>query len=177
VSEHILDGSVIDAVENVLADPSLLMAEIERLQRSERDAANSRRDEEVEAEKKLRRIASEERRLLEAYRTGIISPAQLGAELEKLKSRRTIAESHHAKGLSCNPQSPREPNHKSVEGYCKEARRNLRALPPEDLRELLRTLIHSITFEGSQIRIRGHLPIGDSSIDWMKFFHVLKKIK
>jgi len=162
VTEHILDQTVVDAVEDVLANPSLLMAEMERFHRSERDVAYSRRHDGAKAEKELRRIESEENRLLAAYRTGIISPAQLGVELEKLKSRRTIAESQLAKELSKEPEVPPALIRKSVEDYCKEARRNLRALPPEDLRELLRTLIHSIIFEGSQIRIRGRLPICDS---------------
>jgi hypothetical protein len=118
----------------------------------------SRRSKAAEAEKELRRIQAEEQRLLEAYRTEIISPAQLGAELEKLKARRNAADSRRAESESNGPAVPAGQIKKSVEDYCQEARRNLRSLALEELRELLRTIIRSIIFEGSQVRIQGHIP-------------------
>jgi hypothetical protein len=91
----------------------------------------------------------------------IISPAQLGAELERLKARRNAAEIQRSGSEATDESVPVQRIQKPVEDFCAEALQRFRSLSQNDLREFLRTIIRTIIFEGSQIRIQGHIPITD----------------
>jgi site-specific DNA recombinase len=157
VTEARLEEAVLDGVENVLLQPTLVLAEIERLNRTASEAEQTRHDGYATAQRELRQIQAEEARLLEAYRKEIISPSLLGGELERLKVRRTAAEAILVEedGLRTAPTPEAR---QSVEEYCAETARKVRSISRPDLRELLRTVIDAIVFEGHQIRIQGHLP-------------------
>jgi len=165
ISEHILDQAVISATERVIQNPSLVMEQIEQLNRHDPGAEAVRQTELSEAETELKRIETEESRLLEAYRSEIITATQLGAELEKLKTRRTASEARRAELLAIPPLVLVEPIKKSVEEYCEEARKRFRGLQPEQLREFLRTVVKTVIFEGAQIRIQGHLPAAPAPME------------
>jgi len=158
VSEHVLDEAVEAATERVIQNPSLIMEQIERLNRHDPAGEAARQTELAEAETELKRIETEETRLLEAYRSEIITAAQLGTELEKLKVRRSTSEARKAELMAIPPPVSVPQIKNSVEEYCEEARQRFRSLPPEQLREFLRTVIRDIVFEDGQIRIQGHLP-------------------
>jgi hypothetical protein len=160
VAEGRLDNAVMESVEEMLRNPSLVLDELEYLRRSAEEADRNRRNTRVQADKDLGRIQTEETRLLEAYRTEIISPAQLGVELDRLKVRRKIAEAQRAESGAVASGISLELVRKPVEEYCAEAVHGLRSLSEGDLREFLRAIIRAIIFEGSQIRIQGHLPVG-----------------
>jgi len=161
VAERSLNGAVLGAIEGILLDPSLVLNEIEYLNGRDMEMARDLRRVNAEAEQELRRVQAEEARLLEAYRTEIISPAQLGTELEKLKARRSLAEARRSELETAGSQVPVAQIEKPVQHYCAEAILNLRSLAQNALREFLRTLVKRIIFEGTQIRIQGHLPISD----------------
>ena len=86
-----------------------------------------------------KRLAAEEERILEAYRTSIISPLQLGQQLEKLKARRSAIEAQRAE-LQSEKILPREQVEKAVTDYCEEAAKNLEGFSDERWQEFLRTL-------------------------------------
>ncbi len=73
----------------------------------------------------------EETSWFEAYRTEVISPAQLGHQLEQLKARRAILD---LRRLEIQPKEnlPSEHVEKAVEEYCSEAKRNIDKLTPEE---------------------------------------------
>ena len=158
ISEHILEQAVISATEELIQNPSLVLDQVERLNRSDPAVESTRQAEITEAETELRRIGIEEARLLEAYRSDIITAAQLKPELEKLAVRGTTAHGRRAELIAVKPLVEFKRVKKSVQDYCRETREQFRSLSPVQLREFLRTVIRSIVFDGHQIRIQGHLP-------------------
>lgn len=163
IREDILSEAVLSATERVIRNPSVVMEQIEKLGRQDPAAEKARQTELAETEAELKRIGSEETRLLEAYRSEIITAAQLGSELEKLKIRRATTEGRRAE-LAAEPPPLSVPTiRKTVEEYCADAAQRFRSLPPEQLREFLRTVIRDIVFTNGEIRIQGHLPAPPSS--------------
>lgn len=166
ISERILDEAVVTATEHVIQNPSLVMEQIERLNKRDPAEEANRRTELSETEVELKRVETEEARLLEAYRFEIITAVQLGAEMAKLRIRGTAAQTRQAQLLAIPAPVPVEPIRKSVQEYCEEAGERFRDLRPGQLREFLRTVIKTVIFEGAQIRIQGHLPAAPSPTEW-----------
>ena len=112
----------------------------------------------IEIEQEVGMIDAEEERILDAYRTEIISPAQLGQQLQKLKSRRAAVE---AQRLEMQPTSSGSPEQveAAVKDYCREAAHNLAGFTGNQWREFLRTIIETIVFCGDTITIRGKIPL------------------
>jgi site-specific DNA recombinase len=157
IRDQTLDNSVISTVERLITNPSLILNQIERLKRTHAESGAFRHRLLAEVEKELRQIESEEARLLEAYRSAIITATQLGSELSKLTTRRTDAESRRAE-FDTKPAVSPETVQASIEEFCHEIRRGFRSFAPEELREFLRTVVRDVVFDGQQIRILGHLP-------------------
>lgn len=158
VREHVIDQAVIEAIENVITNPEIILDQLRRLNeadvRDRRSEDRQRQDIEVE----LKRVATEEARVLEAYRTGIISPQQLGAELERLKARQNAGEIQKAE-LNDRMAPDGAVVEKSVREYCAEAARNFAAFAPEERREFLRAIVRNILFDGVSLRIQGEIPV------------------
>jgi hypothetical protein len=110
-------------------------------------------------EQQLGSLRIEENRLLEAYRLSVISAVQLGQELEKLGVRKTALENERADLNEVDDDVPKEQIEKSVHDYCEEAAKNLQTFTIEERQLFLRTLIRTITFTGTEARIRGEIPL------------------
>jgi len=146
------------AVESFLVNPALILEPLRQLNKSaELDAKQYMRVAE-EAAQELARLHKEEQRVLDAYRSGVISPAQLGEQLEKVNTQRNAMEVKKGE-VERNPVVPAEHVEKSITEYCSEAALNITKFTTEEWRTLLRTVIHSITFDGDRITISGRLPI------------------
>ncbi len=91
----------------------------------------------------------------------MISPNQLGQQLEKLKTRRVSLETQRVSTEQQNP--PVEQVECEVADFCAEAAKNLADFGPERWRAFLQTLIHSIIFFGTAITIQGRVPISTPS--------------
>jgi hypothetical protein len=77
----------------------------------------------------LRRLETDEGRILDAYRTAFISPAQLGQQLQKLKAQRAACELRHIQAQQ-EASMPRAEIEKAVTDYCAESAKYLPATPP-----------------------------------------------
>ena len=106
-------------------------------------------------------MASEEQRILDAYRTGILTPAQLGKQLEKLKDQQVALDLRKSEVHRANVM-PIEQAEESVTNYCAEAASNLANFTDVQWRDLLRTIIAGITFHGDRVSIQGRIPINPS---------------
>ena len=95
---------------------------------------------------------------MEAYRTGVITPAQLGQQLETVKARRSELESH-AREAQQETAVPGGDADRAVSAYCAEAASNLASFTHERWQEFLRTIIDNIIFRGNQITIQGRIPV------------------
>ncbi len=169
VRETVLDGTVISVVEQLITDPSLVLDQVERQKRNGTAARANRLALLAEVRKELRQIDGEESRLLEAYRSEIITATQLATELAKLNARRTdAAESRKAAMQHAQLRLAPEQIQKSVEEYCREVRQNYNSFAPNELREFLRTVIQNAVFDGQRLKILGHLPANTSSAESTK---------
>ena len=158
IRDETLNQTVVETVENILDNTALILEQAEKQSLRVANRVERRQTESANVEAELKQIQTEENRLLAAYRTGILSPAQLGTELETLKARRNSAETRRAQIPTAEPLIATQAARRSVEEYCGEVRRAFRSFKPDQLREFLRTIIHRIDFAGASVRIQGHLP-------------------
>jgi site-specific DNA recombinase len=164
VKEEHLDQAVWGAVSEAILNPSIILAQAGRLRgrESEDERLNGREAETVTRD--MVKVRREETRLLEAYRAGIISPAQLGQQLEQLKQRLSALEVRSA-GLRRASQSlvGRGSLRRTVEEYCRDAAQRLQTFDDTERQRFLRLLIDNVIFEGDCVRVKALIPLGDSA--------------
>jgi hypothetical protein len=146
------------AVGRILTNPDVILEPLRRLDCAEANEAKTRVGAAERIERNAQRMSAEEQRLLDGYRTGLISPAQLGRQLGKLKAGRAALDLERA-ALTQHPEVPTEQIATAVVDYCAEAASNLAGLTADGWRELLRALIESAVFHGNRIVIRGRIPL------------------
>jgi len=161
ISEHIIDGAIKRSVEHVLTNPQLILDPLRALnEAASKDAAEHEESARM-IDREFRRLDTEEQRILDAYRSGVISPAQLATQLEKLKGQRAAIALQRNHARPAESVSTKEVE-KSVEDYCEEAAKNLSSFTPGEWQELLRTIIERIVFYGNRATIRGRIPLPNS---------------
>lgn len=161
VKEKCLDETVWGAISEAILNPAIILKQIGRLQ--EQAAKNERNNsQETQAVKlALDQIRKEEARLLEAYRTGIITPSQLGQELEQLKQRHGSLEVR-AVNLQKTAETHGDNNiRRTLKEYCHAAAQRLRTFNATERQHFLRLLINNVILEGKQVRIRAVIPLKD----------------
>ena len=159
VREEALSDVVKEAVRRIILTPNVILEPLHKLEAAE--ASNKARQDELarEIENQAKAIDAEEQRLLEAYRMVIISPAQLGQQMEKLKARRAALDLQRTEARPDNTIPP-EQIETAVKDYCGEAARNLASFTRNQWREFLRTIIETVVFCGDTITVRGRIPLG-----------------
>jgi hypothetical protein len=165
IREEILNFTVWKAISEVLVEPGRVMDQVTRRRSTQHTESSQRMKEQKDAERELARVHVEESRILEAYRLGAISPAQLGRELELLKRRELVSQQRIVEIEEDEPTVSPQNVEKSVREYCNEISQSLRSLDQPSKQQLLRTLIQEIVFEGERIRIRGQFPISDRALE------------
>jgi site-specific DNA recombinase len=162
IREDLLNSTVWSAVEEAVLNPSIITDQLATVQKRATHKAEGLKTEGSEIDQALGQVQKEEERLLEAYRTEVLSPAQLGRELEKLTTRRVSLEARKA-GLSGQQDKRQLPLiRQSIIDYCRVAAERLRSFTFEERQRFLRLLINEIVFQGDQITIRGVIPISPS---------------
>jgi site-specific DNA recombinase len=159
VMESILDETVKDAVAGMMLQPAVILDSVARLDKGEVTEADLRARQAKEAHEELQRIQAEEDRLLTAYRTEVISPAQLGQQLEKLNARRATAQQSQSDAQPEQPPLNREKIEKQITAFCAQAARRLDRFTPDRWRRFLQRIIHRIVLDGAQLKIHGRIPM------------------
>ena len=158
VSEHVLDDAVKLALTNAFVNPDVILNPLHKLDETEAYEARQREDTATIVERESKRIDVEEQRILDAYRAGVISAAQLAGQLEKLKAERVVLNLQQSE-VETAIALPLEPMEKSVTEYCAEAARNLASYTESEWQELLRTVVQSVTLRREGILINGKIPV------------------
>jgi site-specific DNA recombinase len=159
VREEVLNAAIWKAIKEVILDPSIVADQLARLYEKRADGEKQLTTEQQEVEASLAEIDKEEERVVEAYRMSILSPAQLGRELEKLKARKASIEARKA-SLTANKNLVELPAlRRSLEEYCKYAAGRLKSFDHQEKKRFLQTLISEVVFEGTRVMIRGFIPI------------------
>jgi site-specific DNA recombinase len=158
VTESTLNEAVKQAVAKVMTDPGVILEPLRQMEQAETREVKANQGAERRIEREMRRTLAEEQRLLDAYRTGVISPTQLGQQLEKLRSRRAALDVERG-AVEKGQSAPVAQVERAVSDYCAEAARNLEDLTDEGWQQLLQTLIESAVFHGDRIVIHGRIPM------------------
>jgi site-specific DNA recombinase len=161
ITEHILNDAVKGALSKVLLNPAVILDPLRKLNAAEQRQTRQREDTAKTVERESERLDSEEQRVLDVYRSGLITPTQLGGQLEKLKAQRAALDLKKDHSGSA-PTIPPAEVEKSVTEYCAEAARNLSTFNHDEWQELLRTVIDSIIFDGAHVAIRGKIPVSEA---------------
>jgi site-specific DNA recombinase len=159
IREHMLDQTVWGAIEEAVLNPSLILDQVARRQKQAEQNSAIVLNESAEISRSLRQAQEEESRILEAYRTGVISPAQLGRELEKLQIRKSSLDIRKRNIAENGKVVATSTVRRSVTDYCRQIARRLKSFTDEDRQRFLRLVVNSIVFESKQIRIRGVIPV------------------
>ena len=158
ISESKLNDVVKHAIGRIMTNPDVILEPLRRLDCAEATEAKMQVGAAERIERNAQRMSAEEQRLLDGYRTGLISPAQLGQQLERLRAGRAALDLERA-ALAQHPEVPTEQIATAVVDYCAEAANKLASLTADGWRELLRALIESAVFHGNRIVIRGRIPL------------------
>ncbi|MBK6795247.1 MAG: recombinase zinc beta ribbon domain-containing protein [Acidobacteria bacterium] len=158
VREELLDQAVWEAIEEVLLNPDLVIEQIRNRERKMQSIAGQADNEIKEICQGIEKVDEEERRILEAYRAGILTPAILGRELEQLRARKCALIQRQTQ-LSAQSRAPNMPLiQRSVYEYCKEVAGRLSSFAESDRQRLLQLLIEKVIFKGEEVIIRGIIP-------------------
>lgn len=162
VREEKLNEAVKSAVTKIMTDPDVILEPLVKLDKARREERDDVKDQKAEIESESKRLAVEESRLLEAYRRGIITPVQLGQQLDALKSRTAVLEMSRAELIAAE-REPVEEVKSAISDYCATAAANLAQFSREQWQQLLRAVVRSIIFKGDCVVIRGRIPVASSA--------------
>jgi hypothetical protein len=162
VREEVLDSAVWEAIREAILNPSIIADQLVRLHGRRAENADQVKSENRQIEELLEGLDKEEERILEAYRMNILSPTQLGRELEKLQSRKSLLESRRSNSSDGAKKAEASSIRRTLIDFCKIAAERLEAFDRSEQKQFLRTLVNEIVFEGTQMRIRGVLPIREA---------------
>jgi site-specific DNA recombinase len=158
ISEHILNDAVRGALRGVFVNPTIILDPLRELNKAEAQEVKERENTAQTVERESRRLDGEEQRILDAYRTGVISPGQLANQLEKLRAQRATLDLQRPESES-RASIPPEQVAKSVTDYCAQAAGNIGAFTDGEWQDLLRTVVKSIIFDRSGAVICLRIPI------------------
>ena len=161
IGEDKLNTVIQFAVAEVVLNPDLILGPLRDLQTTRAHEEVERRDSVQEIDYEKLKLENEEQRVLDAYRTGIVSPSQLKPQLEKLNARRNSLELR-LEAIQSQQLISLEQAEETVSDYCAEAAKNLANFTAEQWREFLRTVIQSIEFQGDRVTIHGRIPIQEN---------------
>ena len=152
-----MNDVVWESVLEVILNPELVTRQVAQRRQSEVQTRATAKTQNDQAKADLKKIETEESRILGAYRTGIITPAQLGRELEQIKQRRNMVHTRLAE-LSPAADFSTEEVHGLVEDFCRSIAARVESFGDEDKRQLLRTLVTKVVFQGDRAVILGRIP-------------------
>jgi site-specific DNA recombinase len=161
VREALLNETVKRAVAEIMLTPEVILESLRLLDAGETRDKQQKEETTVDIQQEEQRLAAEEERILEAYRTSIITPLQLGQQLEKLKARRSVIEAQRVE-IQSEKMEPGEHNEEAITDYCDEASKNLENFSDQQWQEFLRTIVHTVIFYGTRITMEGRVPMAES---------------
>jgi site-specific DNA recombinase len=163
VKEECLDETVWSAVAEAILNPTTIFDQVGKFREREVEEERIRNSEDQTVGRALAQVRREEARLLEAYRTGIISPTQLGQELELLKKRQSALEVRE-RNLRRNTGAPSGNNlRQTLEEHCQRVAERITTFNEAERQRFLRLLIDDVIFEDAKVRIRAVIPLDDTT--------------
>lgn len=158
VREEVLSQTVWEAVEEVILHPSILIRQAEQRAQEVTVKARHSESEQNEITLGLEKLDDEERRILEAYRIGILTPVILGREIKQLKARRSVLVQRLAELKTHSRQGNLTDIRRTISNFCQKAVKRLSELTVVERQRFLQLLIEVVIFRGNEIVIKGIIP-------------------
>jgi site-specific DNA recombinase len=154
VRQDHIDGIVWEAVVELLADPALVLKELDRRLEERRRSATTQTQEE-----RLRReVARHQKaivRLIEAYQEELISLEELRARIPELRSRENAASSQlQALQAQLTDQEAYLKLAESLESFLARLEERAQALSVEERQKVLRLVVREVQVDGDRIVIK-----------------------
>jgi site-specific DNA recombinase len=165
IRERPLDEVVWSAVEEAVFNPTMITEQVSKYLEREEVSTRQFLNESEQIERDIQKLVTEESRVLEAYRIGILSPSQLGRELEKIGVRKNILKIKMAGNTERPDQSIFQTIRKSVTDYCQRAAERFKSFNLEERQRFLRLIIDRVFYEGDRVRIKAILPLSEAGVE------------
>jgi site-specific DNA recombinase len=162
VKEEYLDETVWSAVAEAILNPAIILDQVGKFHEREAEDERISSSEAQTVGRALVQVRREEARLLEAYRIGIVSPTQLGQELELLKKRQNALEVREGNLRRQTGVPGGNKLRRTMEGYCQRVAEQIKTFNEAERQRFLRLLVDNVIFEGAKVRIRGVIPLDDN---------------
>ncbi len=164
IKEQDLNSVVWNALQEAVMNPRIIEDQVTKLNQRNKLRATQSVAEVAQLREALDQLNAEETRVLEAYRLGVLSPALLAQELEKLNARRSSLQRRQASLSPPSGPTDMPTFRKTLRDYLRIAARRLDTFSFEERQRFLRLLVKSIVFEGDKVRIRGRISLDDNTI-------------
>lgn len=164
VRDKTLDEIVWSATEEAILNPSLIYEQIEKVSEQRGEEQGLIKGQVQEIAEALDQIEKEEERFLEAFRLEVLSSTQLGRELGKINVRKAALEARK-KDLTGQTDLPDLPViRQSLTEICQKIAARLKSFGFQERQRFLQLIINTIIFEGSQVRIKGIIPLKENGL-------------
>jgi site-specific DNA recombinase len=153
VKEVFLNDTIWNAVKNWLEKPEIIRFGIKSVAQHNHMEIQSRVEHNTQA---LEQIQTEEKRLIQAYRLGVLTADQLSEELKGLQARKALVNRVDQKNTI---RVGTEAIAGSLMNYRRHISQRLEMLTKEQQREILQHLVVKIIFEGERVKIIGRIAV------------------
>jgi site-specific DNA recombinase len=157
ISAGILEPVVWSAVEEAINKPSLILTQFESLQSSMRKEVQVTDAERQRLEAAVTALGSEENRLLEAYRSAVITLDQLRTHTNQLNDKRKALLKERRAVLA--PPATLQQAKASLRHYAEFIKTRMADLSFDERQTFLRSLVSEIEIFDDTIRIKGSIPM------------------
>ena len=165
VRMDLLDAVVWDAIIQLLEDPSLIQAEIDRRLQAARQSSPVKRREEA-AQRELVRLRKGIERLLTAYQEDLLSLDELRSRMPELRRREQAAQAELA---SLTSQESEKATYlrlaETVSAFFCRLQENAQTLDVAERNKIVRLLVKDILVDDDSIVIRHSIPVTPAPFD------------
>lgn len=153
-SDH-LEQIIWTTVEQVILDPKIILPKASEIHQKTRSKMQDATDEIRSLKGSAAQLEKEEERVMLAYRTGVLTPTQLGEQLQKLKDRKTALETRRREfgNVSHGDQLQR-----STTDFCTDAASRIKSFTLEERQRFLNLIIERVIVNNHEVRIVGIIP-------------------
>lgn len=155
-----LESAVWSSVCEAIKDPELLIGQLEELGRRRVNKVDVLQEKIRKIRLHISRLEHEEDRMLDAYRTGIVTLEQLREQMNKVRQNNQQLEEKEKRLLEeRNEYVSHARTVENIKEFCNLLEQRLESFEFQERQKFLRLLLHKVVFEGDCIRIQGVIPL------------------
>ena len=156
-----LDAAVWDHVKSLMTDPNRLLEQFENYASHASEGEEKERAEAKALEGRLKRLAREEERLIDAYQEEVISLQELKERREKLAERRkALANQHEQQARLRRRTAQAREVLKDLRAFCERINTRIEEATFEEKQSVLQLLIERVIVGEDSLEIRHVIPLG-----------------